>query len=65
MAGKKEASRRQAQAVKKRRIEKKPEVPREQRTAPGGAGEERPRRRGSDRNRSKRWKLKKRKTPCV
>jgi hypothetical protein len=51
--------------VKQRRIEKKPEVPQEQRTPQRGVGEEEPRRRGSGRNKNKRLKLEMRKTPCV
>jgi hypothetical protein len=51
--------------VKQKRIEKKPEVPQEQRTPRGRAGEEEPRRRGSDRNENERLKLEMRKTPCM
>ncbi len=52
----KKTSIRQAHVVKQRSIEKKLKVPQGQRMAPRGEGEERPRRRGNDRNRSRRWK---------
>jgi hypothetical protein len=63
--GPKKAGRRQAHVVKQRIIEKKPEVPQEQRTPQKRTGEEEPRRRSSDRNKNKRLKLEMRKTPCM
>ena len=63
--GRKKPSGRQARAVKKKSIEKKQKVPREQRTAPGGAGERKPRKRGYSRHGSKQQRLRKRKTLCA
>ena len=51
--------------VKQRRIEKKLNVLREQRIAPGGTSEEKLRGHSNDRDRSKPWELKMRKTPCA
>jgi hypothetical protein len=51
--GRKKPSERQARAVKKKSKEKKQKVPREPRTAPGGAGEKKPGKRGYNRSESK------------
>ena len=49
----KKPSERQARAAKKKSKEKKQRIPREPRTAPGGAGEKKPGKRGYNRSESK------------
>ena len=61
----KKPSGRQARAVKKKSIEKKQKVPKGPRTAPEGAGEDKPRKRGCSRHGSERQRLRKKKTLCV